>query len=258
MSTFLDMEADEDRRRRQYKGVSDEEDLSGDSDESDSGSESPVGPGGYLSEELPLTKQHRGTKRVLSLPSDSDVDENASQQRSAKKSKSASSKQPKCASTRILLSARELPLKSSSKGNARVDKGSRRSSEQQRSAHSTSSESSETEPNSRSSEQQRSAPNRSTSSESLRKEQRPSTETVSVSADLLMKLTHSLKKTERRLKAIEDQLADSDNATRRVSSGKSTPSRKKDVPIEVRVSDILAIRLFSSWRAYTLDVASYS
>lgn len=63
MSTFLDMEADEDRRRRQYKDVSDEEDLSSDSDESDSGS---VGPGGYISEGLPLTTQHRGTKRVLS------------------------------------------------------------------------------------------------------------------------------------------------------------------------------------------------
>lgn len=228
MATFLDMEAGEDRYRLP-EDVSDEDDLSG--SESDS-----VGPaaGGYLSDELPLvTKRHHGTKRVLNLPSDSDADENASQQRLVKKSSSASSKRPKYASSRILLSAGERPLQLSSKGNARLDKGSSGSSKQQTSANSG------LEPISRSSEQQRSVSNTSSelSETGQGKEQsESSTATVSVSADLLVKLTESLKKTERRLKLIEDKLADSDNATRRPSSGKSTPSRKKEVPIEVRVS----------------------
>ena len=39
---------------------------------SDSGSDIPLGPGGYLSKELPVTPHHRAPKRVLNLPSDRD------------------------------------------------------------------------------------------------------------------------------------------------------------------------------------------
>ena len=50
MSTFLDTEASEDRRRRQSTSHSDESDCD-DESMSDSDSDIPLGPGGYLSED---------------------------------------------------------------------------------------------------------------------------------------------------------------------------------------------------------------
>ena len=56
---------------RRSTGHSDES-VCDDESMSDSGYDVPLGPGGYLSEELPVTPHHRETKRVLNLPSDRD------------------------------------------------------------------------------------------------------------------------------------------------------------------------------------------